>query len=103
MQQDPQRAEEKNQIHTRASSLPDNLIAWTTASALIAFGIIFFDDAAIMGRTILALGVISAVNHFLKRWETHSQASGKYRRARLILAIAYVALVLAGFLFPPEQ
>jgi hypothetical protein len=85
-----------SQMHTRASSVPDNLTAWTTASALIAFGIIFFDDAAIMGRTILALGFISAANQVLKPWEIHSQAAGRYRYARLILAIAYVTLMAGG-------
>ena len=87
----------------RVSSLPDNVIAWTSASALIAFGIIFFNDAAIMGRTILALGFIGAANEILKRWEIHSEATGRYWWARLILAVAYLILVLTGFLFPPEQ
>jgi len=90
-------------MHTRASSTPDYLIAWTTASALIAFGIIFFDDVSMVGRTILVLGLIGAANQVLKRWESHSQVPGTYRRARAIPSIAYVILVLRGFLFPPEQ
>ena len=56
-----------------------------------------------MGRTILALGAIVAANQSLKRREIRSQAARGYKRARLILAIAYVTLVLTGFLFPPEQ
>jgi hypothetical protein len=48
----------------------------------------FFDDATIMGRTLLVFGFISAAKQILKRWEIVSQATGRYRRARSILAIA---------------
>lgn len=81
-------------LHANPSLIPDKVIAWTTSAALIAFGIIFFDDSAIMGRTILALGVLSAANEVLK-------LLGGHRQVRLALAIAYAGLVLVGFLFPP--
>jgi hypothetical protein len=77
-------------------SVPDALISWTTSAALIAFGVIFFDDAVIMGRTILALGLLSAANELLKLREAGSRAG--YQGLRLLLAFAYVALVLIGFL-----
>lgn len=77
------------------SLAPDAVFTWTTTAALIAFGIIFFDDSVIMGRTILALGVLSAANQALKRL-------GGHRWVRLALAVAYAGLVLIGFLFPPE-
>jgi hypothetical protein len=82
----------------RQLSVPDALIAWTTAAALIAFGIIFFDDAVIMGRTILTLGALSAGNELLKLRAARS--GGDYSRARLVLALAYLALVLVGFAKP---
>ena len=77
-------------------SVPDALIAWTTSAALIALGVIFFDDAVIMGRTILSLGIVSAGNELLKLRAARLQA--EYRGLRLLLALAYVALVLSGFL-----
>ena len=83
--------------HTvRPLSVPDALIAWTTSAALIAFGVIFFDDAVIMGRTILSLGLLSAGNELLKLRGARSRAG--YQGLRLLLALAYVALVLIGFL-----
>lgn len=91
-----------NDSHTSESSVPDALIAWTSAGALIAFGVIFFDDSVIMGRTILALGLLSAANEGLKLRAKRCGPSGGYARLRLILAVAYVALVLHGFLFHPS-
>lgn len=85
-----------NDNTVRESSVPDSLIAWTTSAALIAFGAIFFDDAVIMGRTILTLGALSAGNELLKLRAARS--GGDYSRTRLVLAIAYLALVVAGFL-----
>jgi hypothetical protein len=79
-----------------SSWLPDAVISWTTAIALIAFGIIFFDDGVIMGRTILMLGLLSAGNEALKMYSAKSGADA--RRLRLALAVAYVGLMLAGFL-----
>jgi hypothetical protein len=90
-------------VHTRGSSVSDALIQWTTAGALIAFGIMFFDDAVIMGHTILALGILSAANEGLKLRARHAGSDGGYRRVRLVLALAYVALVLIGFLSPPSE
>lgn len=81
-------------LNGNPSLIPDKVITWSTSGALIAFGIIFFDDSVIMGRTILALGVLSAANEVLK-------LLGGHRRLRLALAIAYAGLVLIGFLFPP--
>ena len=56
----------KNTAHKQTLSVPDALISWTTSGALVAFGIIFFDDAVIMGHTILLLGLLSAANEVLK-------------------------------------
>ncbi|MGA2146816.1 MAG: hypothetical protein ABSH49_17845 [Bryobacteraceae bacterium] len=86
--------------HARRPPVPDALITWTTAGALVTFGIIFFDDAVIMGRTILTLGILSAVNEGLKLHALRAGSNGGYGRVRLVLAVAYVVLVLAGFLFP---
>ena len=93
-------------VGTTELSIPDALIAWTTAAALVAFGIIFFDYAVIMGRTILTLGVLGAANEALKLRAVRIWSGGAcqrmVRRVRLAIAIAYVALVLKGFLFPPS-
>jgi hypothetical protein len=86
---------------TKNASVPDALIQWTTAGALIAFGVMFLDDAVIMGKTILALGVLSAANEGLKLYARRGGSGSRYRRVRLLVAVAYVALVLTGFLFPP--
>lgn len=91
-----------NDAHTRGSSVPDALITWTTTGALIAFGVIFFDDSVIMGRAILALGMLSAANEGLKLRARRAGSNGGYNRVRLVLAVAYVALVLIGFLFQPS-
>ena len=91
-----------NDACRRSVSIPDALIAWTTAGALVAFGIIFLDDSVVMGRTILALGILGAANEGLKLHARWSGISGEHRRIRLALAIAYVILVLAGFFFPPN-
>ena len=85
----------------KEASVPDVLIHWSTAAALIAFGIMFLDDAVIMGKTILALGVLSAANEGLKWYARRSGSNGHYREIRLLVAVAYVCLVLVGFLFPP--
>jgi hypothetical protein len=103
----PSRASAEMEImddsHPSGSSVSDALIHWTTAGGLIAFGVIFFDDAVIMGRTILTLGILSATNEGLKLLALRAGSDGGYRRVRLVLAIAYVALVLIGFLFPPSE
>ena len=88
--------------HTaRPLSVPDALIAWTTSAALVAFGVIFFDDAVIMGHTILCLGLLSAGNELLKL--RAARLGAEYRGLRLLLAFAYVALVLSGFLAAPSR
>lgn len=83
--------------------MPDALIHWTTSAALVAFGLIFLDDTVIMGRTILALGVLSAANEALKLRGQRTGVKGGYREVRMALAVAYVALVVVGFLFPPSS
>ena len=88
-------------MNSRKLSLPDALIGWTTSASLVAFGIVYFDDAAIMGRTILALGLLSGGNEALKLRAARS--GGDYRRLRLGLAIAYLGLVLIGFFSPPAS
>ena len=70
------------------------LIAWTTSAALVVFGIVYFDDAAIMGRTILALGLLSAGYEAVKFRAARS--GGDYRRLRLALALAYLGLAAHG-------
>jgi hypothetical protein len=90
-----------NDVHPSGSPVPDALIAWTTAGALIVFGVVFFDDAFVMGRTILALGILIAANEALKLRARRTGSGGGYGRVRWIVAIAYVALVLVGFLLPP--
>lgn len=85
----------------RELSVPDALFAWTTSAALIAFGIIFFDDAVIMGRTILGLGALIAGNELLKL--RSARTGGDYRRVRLLLALVYLGLVLTGFISPPSR
>ncbi|MGA3236952.1 MAG: hypothetical protein ABSG03_11645 [Bryobacteraceae bacterium] len=89
-------------LDTNRQHIPDALIHWTTSAALIAFGVIFFDDASIMGRTILALGILSAANEGLKLRAIRTVSNTGYRWLRLSLAVAYVLLVLIGFLFPPS-
>ena len=92
-----------NPVQPKGLSLPDALIGWTTAAALLAFGVLFLDDAVIMGRTIFALGVLAIVNEGLKLHAWRAGAGGRYRRIRLALALAYVMLVCIGFLFPPAR
>ncbi len=91
-----------NGSHTNRASVPDALIHWTTAGALIAFGVIFFDDAAIMGRTLLVLGVISATNEGLKLRSMRAASNAGYGWVRLLLAVTYVLLVVIAFFFPPS-
>jgi hypothetical protein len=85
---------------TKEASVPDTLIHWSTAAALIAFGIMFLDDTVVMGKTILSLGLLSAANEGLKWFARRPGSNGRYRQLRLLVAVAYVALVLVGFLFP---
>jgi hypothetical protein len=91
-----------NNRNTNWPSIPDALIHWTTTAALITFGVIFFDDAHIMGRTILALGILSAANEALKWRALRAASNAGYKWLRLSLAVAYVFLVLVGFFFPPS-
>ena len=89
-------------VRPKRISLPDALFGWTTAGALVAFGVIFLDDAAIMGRTILALGLLAAANEGLKLRALHNRADSGYETLRFVLAVTYAGLVLLGFLFPPS-
>ncbi len=61
----------------------------------------FFDDAVIMGRTIFLLGLLSGANEALKLWV--ARPGGGYRGLRLVLAIAYVGLMLMGFPGGPSE
>jgi hypothetical protein len=93
-----------NHVNTPAPALPDALISWTTAVALLVFGVIFLDDAVIMGKTILALGILSATNEGLKLYAAkRTEAAGGCSRVRLAVALVYAGLVLMGFLFPPAS
>ena len=82
-------------------TMPDALINWTTTVALLAFGIIYVDDSAIMWRTILSLGILSGANEILKVREARTGATPGFRRVRLALALAYAGLMLFGFFAPP--
>ncbi len=95
--------ENSNRAQLNRPPLPDVLIAWTTAGALIAFGIMFFDDAVIMGRTVLLLGLLSAGNELLKLFGLRTGLQSQSYRMRLILAVVYVTLVLIGFVSPGSQ
>ncbi len=96
----PSRAQpEMENINAQKSSLPDALFAWTTSISLVAFGIIFFNDAVIMGRTILVLGLLSITNEALK-WRA-ARSGSDYRRLRLVLGLTYLAFVLSGFFAGP--
>lgn len=86
---------------TKKASVPDALIHWSTAAALIAFGVMFLNDAVIMGKTILALGVLSAANEGLKLYARRGGSIRRYSYVRLLVAMAYVALIIVGFFFPP--
>lgn len=82
-------------------TVPDALIAWTSAAALMSFGFIFLDDAVIMGPTILTLGILIAANEALKLRAKFAGAKHGYQRLRLAVALVFVALVFFGFFFSP--
>ncbi len=90
-----------DEFANRGASIPDALIHWSTAGALIAFGVMFFNDTVIMGRTILTLGLLSASNEALKLRGKRTGSTSGYREVRMVVACAYVALMVIGFLFPP--
>ena len=69
--------------------------------ALVCFGFLFLDDAVIMGRTILALGILMAANEGLKLRAALAGAKHGYHKLRLAVALAFVALVFVGFFFSP--
>jgi hypothetical protein len=88
------------ELDRRAPAVADAVIVWTTSVALIAFGVIFLDDSAIMGPTILALGILMSANAALKLLARRAGAAGGFGRLRLLLSVLYAALVLSGFLGP---
>jgi hypothetical protein len=88
---------------SRLQGIPDPLVAWTSAAALVFFGLIFFDDAVIMGPTILTLGLLMAGNEALKLHAASAGAKHGHQKLRLILALAFVALVLCGFFFSASR
>ncbi len=83
-----------------AGSFSDTLINWTTAVALLAFGIIYANDDSIMWRTILALGGLMAASEIVKIGELRRGSTATRRRWRLAFAVAYTGLIVFGFLFP---
>ena len=87
-----------NDAQASWSSVPDALITWTTAAALIAFGAVFSSEAIIMGRIILALGILSAASEGLRMRALRTGPTGGNQRFRLMLAVAYVVLVSIGFI-----
>ncbi len=87
---------------SKEASVPDVLIHWTTAAALIAFGIIFLNDTVVMGKTILALGLLNASNEGLKWYSRRQAPKGFHHQLRMLVAVAYVTLIVIGFLFPPQ-
>ena len=87
--------------HWAAQSVPDALIAWTSGAALVSFGLMFLDDAVIMGHTLLALGLLIVVNEALKLHASYRGAKNGHQKLRLAVAMLFVVLVVYGFLFPP--
>jgi hypothetical protein len=88
-----------NDSNLRGVSVADALIAWTTSAALVALGVIFFEDAVIMGRTILTLGLLSASNEVLEM--RAAGPVGDYRRLRLGLAPKLRGIHIGGLSIPP--
>jgi ABC-type tungstate transport system substrate-binding protein len=84
----------------KAQSVPDALIAWTSGAALVSFGLMFLDDAVIMGHTLLTLGLLIVVNEALKLHASFTRAAHGHEKLRLAVAIVFVALVVYGFVFP---
>ena len=87
----------------RPHSVSDALIAWTSGGALVVFGLAYLDDAVIMGHTLLALGLLVVAHEALKLHASLTDAKHGHYRARLAVAILFVALVVYGFMFPSPQ
>jgi len=86
-----------------APSVPDALIGWTSAAALVFFGFLFLDDAVIMGRTILVLGILMAANEVLKLHAALAGSKRGYHKLHLAVAVAFVTLVFFGFFSPATR
>jgi hypothetical protein len=82
-------------MEERAATPPyaDALLMWTNTAALIIVGIVCFDDAIAIGRIILPLALLSAVNLGLKLRATRTAQPG-YQTARIVVALVYVAVTL---------
>lgn len=89
-----------NNAQPARSSVPSALITWSTAAALIAFGVVLSSQGIIMGRAVLALGILSAANEGLRLRAQRTSFNSNYERFRLVLAVVYVVLISVGlFLF----
>ncbi|MCZ2080427.1 MAG: hypothetical protein LC130_36125 [Bryobacterales bacterium] len=69
---------------------------WTNTAALIVLGVVLFDDVIAVGRLMLPLGILSAVNEVLKLRAARRRAQSVYRGVRLAVSVVYMALVLLG-------
>jgi hypothetical protein len=87
-----------NAGHAHEPSVSDVLIAWTTATALITFGVILSNDAIIIGPAILTLGVLSLTNEVVRLCTARTGLNGGYPKVRWALAIGCIATALIGFL-----
>ena len=75
---------------------PDALMAWTTTVALIVVGVTFLGDVIAIGRVLLPLGILSAINEGIKLRGTRRGTQPQYRHVRLVLAVVYAALMALG-------
>ena len=69
---------------------PDGLIAWTSGTALVAFDVMFPDDAVMIAHALLTLGVPIVVNEALELCA--SLTGPKHGHQRLRLAVASYSL-----------
>lgn len=79
---------------TNGAFCPDMLMIWTNTTALIVLGVLFFDDVIAVGRLMLPLGVLSAVNEVLRLWAGREHARSGYQGMRLAVSVVYVAVML---------
>ena len=88
------RKEDMNERFT-ATSYADVLMMWTNAFALIIVGIVSFDESIAIGRIILLLGILSALNEGLKLCAVRrGGVQPVYRKVRLGVTLSYVVLIL---------
>jgi hypothetical protein len=87
-----------NDAEPGPSSVPDSLINWTTAAALVAVGGILSSEGVILGRTLLALGILSGASRLLRLRAVRTGLHGGYQWFRFVLAVVYVVLLSVAFL-----